>query len=272
MSKYGHKTHNWFESVIDKIGGEEAAERFLHDELVISELSIFNQYADEEVPSKYGYLSGYLTKPITDQCKILRLFFPNIPMRVDEDVADQVRLDGAEGWFAIPRWQKVAPTYGEAVQLVLDLIKQTRHGKFHNSREGQLGSQYLRHSDRTSHALDLIGEEQSEHDILLIPAQFGFRHRGRSIRRAREVFISNEFGLGAYEVGIMLITHLKRLVHYDDLWIDCAGDELALCPGGQFFHAPSFYVSADGETTFLTGRVDYARSCYGSVSAFVPQS
>lgn len=37
MSKYGHRTHNWFEAVINKIGGEEAAERFLRGELTISE-------------------------------------------------------------------------------------------------------------------------------------------------------------------------------------------------------------------------------------------
>lgn len=37
MSKYGHRTHNWFEAVINKLGGEEAAERFLRDELTISE-------------------------------------------------------------------------------------------------------------------------------------------------------------------------------------------------------------------------------------------
>jgi len=34
-----------------------------------------------------------------------------------------------------------------------------------------------------------------------------------------------EFGLGAFAVGIMLLTHEDRLQHYDDLWIDCAGDE-----------------------------------------------
>lgn len=39
MSKYGHRTHNWFEAVINKIGGEEAAERFLRDELTISDLA-----------------------------------------------------------------------------------------------------------------------------------------------------------------------------------------------------------------------------------------
>jgi len=37
MSKYGHRPHNWFEAIVNKLGGEEAAERFLHDELVVSE-------------------------------------------------------------------------------------------------------------------------------------------------------------------------------------------------------------------------------------------
>jgi hypothetical protein len=34
-----------------------------------------------------------------------------------------------------------------------------------------------------------------------------------------------EFGLGAFAVGIMLLTHMDRLQSVDDLWIDCAGDE-----------------------------------------------
>jgi len=253
------------QKVIERAGEFQSGVRKL-----IAELSISNQYADEDVSSKYGYLSGYLTKPITEQCKILRQSFPNIPMRVDEDVTDQALPSGAEGWFAIPRWQNVAPTYGEAVQIVLDLIKQTRRGKFHNYRQGQLDPEYLRRSARTSHTMDLIGDQQSEHDILLVPAQFGLRHRGRSVRRAREVFTSNEFGLGAYEIGIMLLTHPERLQHYDDLWIDCAGDEFAPLADGQFNSAPlfSFY---DGKVEFGTRWVNSASAYSGSVSAFVPQ-
>jgi hypothetical protein len=38
MSKYGHRTINWFEAIVNKLGGEEAAERFLRDELAISEI------------------------------------------------------------------------------------------------------------------------------------------------------------------------------------------------------------------------------------------
>jgi len=36
MSKYGHKPHNWFEAIVNKLGGEECADAFLRDELSVS--------------------------------------------------------------------------------------------------------------------------------------------------------------------------------------------------------------------------------------------
>lgn len=36
MSKYGHRPHNWFEAIVNRLGGEEAAEQFLRGESVIS--------------------------------------------------------------------------------------------------------------------------------------------------------------------------------------------------------------------------------------------
>ena len=36
MSKYGHRPVNWFEAIVNKFGGEEAAEKFLSDKLVVS--------------------------------------------------------------------------------------------------------------------------------------------------------------------------------------------------------------------------------------------
>ena len=37
MSKYGHRPHNWFEAIVNKLGGEENAERFLPNELIVAE-------------------------------------------------------------------------------------------------------------------------------------------------------------------------------------------------------------------------------------------
>jgi len=36
MSKYGHRTMNWFEAIVNKLGGEEAGDAFLCDELIVS--------------------------------------------------------------------------------------------------------------------------------------------------------------------------------------------------------------------------------------------
>lgn len=36
MSKYGHRPHNWFEAIVNKLGGEDGAERFLRGETTVS--------------------------------------------------------------------------------------------------------------------------------------------------------------------------------------------------------------------------------------------
>jgi hypothetical protein len=244
--------------------GDEFQARIVAD---IREFSARNQFADEEMKSSYGYLSGYQPKRITEQCIALHKHFPGIPLRVDEDVKGLTLFSGAEAWFAIPKWEKIADTYCEAVQKVLDLIRQVRNGKFCNYCEGQLGPQYFRQHERTAAFLKRISEAQRDHDILVIPAQFGFRHRGRSVRRAREVMNVSEFGLGVFAVGIMLLTHPERLQHYDDLWIDCPGDEYSFEASGHFGHAPCFFFH-DGCVRFDALGVGGAYADCGSASAF----
>ena len=235
----------------------------------VKELSVSSQFSNEEMSSKYGYLSGYNPKGITGQTNILRQLPPGIGF-ADEKIADQPVPEGAEGWFAIPKWQSVAPTYGEAVQKVLDLIKKTRDGKFYNYRENQLGPKNLRQSEKSAKMFQKFGEEQKDFDILVIPAQFGIFHRGRSVRRALEIMKDNQFGLGAFAVGIMLLTHPERLQNYDDLWIDCAGDEFSPEADGVFSFAPYFKFIGD-EVKFDTFWANLASVLYGSASGFVSQ-
>lgn len=240
--------------------------------LALAELSVTDKYKNEEVASSYGYLSGYQKpKSITEQTNILRQIFPGIGF-ADERVALREVPKHAEGWFAIPKWQTIAPTYAEAVRKVLDAIKKARNGKFYNYRDGQITNERLRQSAKAETMFQKLGDEQKDHDILVMAAQFGLRHRGRSVRRAREVMQANECGLGAFAVGIMILTHPERLSHYDDLWIDCAGDEFDdPGAGGRFDHAPFFYFLG-GRVRFDAGWCGSAFGIYGSVSAFVPQS
>jgi hypothetical protein len=235
----------------------------------LRKLSVTNEYADEEVSSSYGYLSGYKPKSVADQIKVLRKLFPKIGT-ADESIAEKPVPAGAEGWFAIPRFEVVAAGYNEAVEKVLKLIKKDRKGNFYNWREGHLGPQYLRQMERTVRFWKKIGEGQKGHDILIVPAQFGLRHRGRSVRRVRVIMNSSEFGLGAFAVGVMLLTHPERLKHYDDLWIDCAGDEYSPDADGRFEVAPCFFFDV-GRVRFGTYWFDSADVFYGSASGFVSQ-
>ncbi len=228
-----------------------------------------NRFANEEKNSSHVYPAGYKVKGITKQTNILRQLFPEIGI-ANEKLAEQLLPANAEGWFAIPRWQKLDLTYNEAVERVLGLIKKQRKGKFYNWREYKLGKQYLRQHKHTVKKLRTLGEQQKNHDIMVVACQFGLCHKGRSVRRAREVFMTNEFGLGAFEIGCMLLTHPKRLVSNGNLWINCAGDEYSLDADGQFEGAPYFLFS-NNDVRFDTYCTSHVSSIYGSVSAFLPQ-
>lgn len=233
----------------------------------IQELS-GNQFAAEEVESESGYPSGYQPKGVANQIARLRELFPQLST-VNAKLANRELPPSAEGWFAIPRWEKIAPTYNEACDEVFWALKKTLRGQFYNWREGSTGPNRLRQHRRTQACLEKLYDQQGWHDILVLPAQFGLRHRGRSVRRAREVMSANEFGLGAFAVGIMLLTHPERLMHDDDLWIDCAGDEYDDPNAvGEYSFAPFFYFR-DGHIKFDTFWAHHARFHFGSASGFL---
>jgi len=243
----------------------------------LNDLSVPDKFKNEEVVSTYTtytYPPEYTgPKPILEQVQALKTAFPQLDVTATlefvEKVLPMLQLPaGAEGWFAIPRWQKVAATYGEAVEKVLSAIGSKRTLK--NYRQGQLGPDRLRQLLRSVNMLEEIGKQQTG-DILIVPVQYGLRHRGRSVRRARECFLVNEFGLGAFAVSCMALTHPERYVRYKELDTDCAGDEYAPDAVGDFSNAPFLYFD-DDRLEFGTFWFDSARDIYfGSVSAFLPQ-
>lgn len=261
------------EARIDKDGlqklienGDEFQSRIM---TAVRELSVSNQFADEEVGSSYTYPNGYKSKGVAEQVQALKSLFPELKdATYDESIATRPLPPNAEGWFAIPRWEKLGSSYGEAVDKVLTTIKSKR--TFYNYREGQTGPEYLRQHAKTEKAFQKLGDEQKGHDILIVPCQLGMRHRGRSVRRAREVMNAVEFGLGAFAVGCMLLTHPEREVKWEQLHMDCAGDEFAPDADGDFSSAPIFLFIV-GKVKFGAYWFDYASDGYGSVSGFLPQ-
>ena len=278
-----------FEAVYNKSKLDEARAQRLNErggELqdgiakLIAELSVSNQYANEEVRSNYTYPKEYKgPKPINDQIKAIAKIFGLDPSHALEFAKTLPELpNGAEGWFAIPSVDALAAKhfpevtdpiqkYCQAVQLVHTKIADSR--SFYNYREGQITPAQLRVHARTAHALDLIAETQKG-DILIVAAQLGMRHCGKSVRRAREVFVANEFGLGSLAVGSIVLTHPERLVRWEELDMDCSGDEFSPEADGDFSRSPYFGFS-DGRVRFGTSFVGGPHGYFGSVSGFLSQ-
>lgn len=229
------------------------------------------RYKSEEVKSNYGYPQGFAMRPTCEQLLALKNYPPFTSLDTSKALAcskEQCALpEGFDGLGVFPKWQTVGKSYGEAVEKVLALLGKTR--AFKNWRACKLGEKFLRESERKAKAIAAISAAQGG-DFIVIPVQFGLLHRGRSVRRAIEVMGDKEFGLGAYEVAILLLTHPDRLGSYEDLFIDCAGDEYAPDAGGRFSCAPVFYFY-DGKLHFYTYWVSNARGNGGSASGLLLQ-
>lgn len=248
---------------------------------LIAELSTPDQYESEEVRSTYVYPKEYKgPKPIDYQILVIAEAFGLDPTSALVYARNLPALpDDAEGWFAVPSVAGLAKKhfpevtdpaemYCQAVQLVHAKIAASR--SFYNYREGQITPAQLRVHARTAHALDLIAETQKG-DILIVAAQLGMRHRGKSVRRARKVFVRSEFGLGSLAVDSILLTHPKRLVRWEELDMDCSGDEFSPEADGDFSESPCFHFGV-GKVVFDAEFVDNPRDLFGSVSGFLPGS
>ncbi|MEQ1896200.1 MAG: hypothetical protein ABL971_02290 [Vicinamibacterales bacterium] len=221
-------------------------------------------FVDEEVPSGRGYPLAYAPRPLPEQALRLRSAFPRLGEVVS--AAPPPLPAGAEAWFLIPDWRRVASTYNVAVTDALAAIAQSRPTSL--ARIERLGSNSLRLHERTaamSQRLPALGDS----GLLLVAAQFGLRHRGRSVRRSRVMFADHEFGLGAFAVAAMLITHPERIAQFDQLYLDCAGDEYSASDEQQFSEAPYFRF-LDGRLAFGTSWYGTSDAYFGSASAFLP--
>ncbi len=188
------------------------------------DLSRENAWEKEEIEAaerNYLYPAQYGVKPIAEQVAILTRYFPELET-YDKHGDEWPLPRRAEGPYAIPKWTKVAGTYRDAVIRVARLIEKTERSTFEEC------DVQLARTVHTAEVLDQNFDGQRDHDIRIVPAQFGRVHAGRSARRTREVYSTREFGLGAFEVGCMFLTHPGRLGHVDWHWIGCPGDDATL--------------------------------------------
>lgn len=227
------------------------------------------RFHSEEVSSVSGYVSGYeQPKTIETQLDQIYRLFPNTG-RLDRSFLRGKHPIGSEGWFAIPQWNVVASTYHKATAIVLEKLADAYPGCFENyCGELLTGQNTLRQSARSATAWKKIRQLQKGCNIALVPAQLGLCYRGRSVRRARELFDANEFGLGLFATGVILLTHPERLAQHEDLWIDCSGDEVSRNGDGAFSCVPVIRRYND-QLEVDCRSIDFAGSTYATASAFV---
>ncbi|MGD0913402.1 MAG: hypothetical protein ABR928_16035 [Terracidiphilus sp.] len=227
--------------------------------------AVSNKYLNEAVGSDRGYPATYRLRPIEAQTTELRTAFPKLGSCI-EKLSRLPLPEGAEGWFAIPRWQALAPTYNEAVEMMLAALSKRR--RFSNRLAGKLTANYLRQIARSHLAEEILTDQQPGNDILVVAAQAGMLHRGSSARRTRAAMVGNEFGLGVFAFAAMLLTHPERLSSSNALMVDCCGDEYSIQGDMTFDRIPLFDFDASG-IEFSMFYEDRARNLWGSPTGFL---
>jgi hypothetical protein len=224
-----------------------------------------DKYKDEQVGSNRVYPSTYRVRPLEAQVTELRRLFPSLGSCL-EKLSRKPLPGGAEAWFAIPRWQALASNYNDAVEMMLAVLSTRR--KFSNRIIGKTTAKYLRQSERSKLAEKTLAEQQQGNDILVVGVQAGMLHRGSSARRTRVSMAGNEYGLGVFAFGCMVLTHPERLSSGDGLMVDCSGDEYSVRADYCFDRVPLFDYEAAG-IEFSIFYEDQARDLWGTPTGFL---
>jgi hypothetical protein len=224
-----------------------------------------DKFKDEEMGSNRVYPPTYRVRPVEAQVTALKSLFPSLGNCI-EKLGRRKLPEGAEAWFVIPRWQALADTYNEAVELVVAVLSTKR--RFSNRIIGRLGPTYLRQSERTKLAEKILAEQQEGSDLLVVAAQAGMLHRGSSARRTRVAMAGNEFGLGIFAFACILLTHPERLSTGDTLMVDCGGDEYSVRGDYTFDRVPLFDYDLSG-IEFSIFYEDRARNLWGTPTGFL---
>lgn len=235
-------------------------------------------FVDEEVPSNYGYFSGYQpgVQDLDRQIARLKNLFLGLGDASFEflELIKSGKMDlppNTEKWGAVPNWKKrldiFGTVYNNAVRKIFDLIKKTRSGAFYNYYRDEIGPERFQQSKLSIKFWNKLIRAQGNPDILVVPFQFGLLYRGNSDRRARKKFLATEFSPGVFSVGCFLLTHEERLRHEDDLWINCSGDTYNGL--NNDVHVPILRFS-DGKIQFVVYSISSTSDHFGSVSASLP--
>ena len=230
--------------------------------------------AVRERRTKYVYPPEYKPLGIVEQVNALQ----KVPAFAELDAT--WALNEAQDWYDsldLPEWienplvyvwHESVGGYHTALDLVLQAIAKER--KFYNYRKGQLIPDRLRQYEATRES-ELKLKDGQPGDFLIVPSQAGDRWGGYPVNEVRESYDDGEFGLGAIAEGCRVISHPDRLIRWEELNIDCSGDEFDHPDSDTSFDCAPYFRFAYGRVEFGASRVSDAYVNDGSASGFVPQ-
>jgi len=155
---------------------------------------------------------------LNEQITILKKFFPELKNATFDTSIAKNLPQNAEGWFALPKWEKLGKNYPSAVNRVLSAIGATRSF----SKTKTLCWDNLSQCIKTAEMLQKLDKG---YDFYIIPCQFGYRRHDLSAVNNCESISTDEFVLGMFAIGCMILTHPERMQNNDARPIYCAGDE-----------------------------------------------
>ena len=167
---------------------------------------------------------------------------------------------GADGWFAIPKVDRVAPTYGQALEKALVFAT-------HNARYMDWTSDrdFIR-PDVTEQIYRRLSKEQPG-DFIIIPARIK-GYRGKSPGELRSCVENNEFGVDAFTLACIIIANPEifrsEKENQETVIINCPGDKVFR------YHSPYFiFMSYNGNTDFGIHTPQYECAYQTSATLFM---
>lgn len=165
--------------------------------------------------------------------------------------------------------------YGPLIEKTVELLGASVP-KFVNYRKGALTNRHVRlHAAVKARWEALEAREPAvprKVRVFLLPVNTGKLYQGFSPRNARMNALdsTNRLPLDPAAVACILIAWPERLVRYEQVFIDCSGDEYSPGGGGSFGCVP-YFCFRDGALKFGCYDAGSPRDYGGTAVAFLPE-
>lgn len=198
---------------------------------------------------------------------LLKLF-PEIKKSFDIHLINMSMPEGIT-FFPILTWSQVSSTYEEATNLVLDMIKDSRNGKFQSIFGQNFSSPYLQREQNFAKNIDLLCHQQEGREIKILSAQTDGRYLGISADQLRNHISNYEFDLDIFTVGLMILLDEDLIIDYRDVGIICSGNRFSSKGDEEYKKVPIFRVDAAGDLTLDIVSSDKSSEFFSSATGFV---